>query len=92
MYSFDHDLGQFVSIGTGTVSDDGMVLASDPGVGIIKAGWHCGCAPQGSGCGHGCPVCQGCNSACECVPADDDPRVAECKKCEGGEQVPDPVI
>ena len=38
IYSFDHDLGQFVSIGTGTVSDDGTVIASDPGVGIIKSG------------------------------------------------------
>ena len=38
MYSFDHDLGQFVSIGTGTVSQDGTIIASDPGVGIIKGG------------------------------------------------------
>ena len=51
MYSFDHDLGQFVSIGTGTVSEDGMVLASDPGVGIIKAGWHCGGNPVQPGTG-----------------------------------------
>ncbi len=40
MYSFDHDLGQFVSIGTGTVSDDGTVVRTDPGVGVRKAGWH----------------------------------------------------
>ncbi len=38
IYSFDHDLGQFVSIGLGTVSDDGSVIVSDPGVGIIKSG------------------------------------------------------
>ena len=49
MYSFDHDLGQFVSIGTGTVSDDGLIVASDPGVGIIKGGWHCGGNPTSTG-------------------------------------------
>jgi Glucodextranase, domain B/Carboxypeptidase regulatory-like domain/Transglutaminase-like superfamily len=49
MYSFDHDLGQFVAIGTGSVSEDGSVVTSDPGVGIIKAGWHCGGNPAGSG-------------------------------------------
>ncbi len=48
LYSFDHDIGQFVSIGTGTVSEDGAVLRSDSGVGIIKGGWHCGGNPPGS--------------------------------------------
>lgn len=46
MYSFDHDLGTFVAIGTGTVSEDGSVVVSDPGVGVRKAGWHCGGNPQ----------------------------------------------
>ncbi|MGB0386948.1 MAG: hypothetical protein ACPGWR_19205 [Ardenticatenaceae bacterium] len=45
MYSFDHDLAQFVSIGTATVSNDGTMLVSDPGVGVVKAGWHCGGNP-----------------------------------------------
>jgi len=49
LYSFDHDLGQFVAIGTGTVSEDGTVIASDPGVGIIKGGWHCGGNPATTG-------------------------------------------
>lgn len=49
LYSFDHDLGQFVAIGTGTVSEDGTVVRSDPGVGIIKGGWHCGGNPQTTG-------------------------------------------
>ena len=34
MFVFDQDLGQFVSIGTGTVSEDGSVIVSDPGAGI----------------------------------------------------------
>ena len=46
MYSYDHDLAAFVAIGTGTVSEDGSVIASDPGVGVIKAGWHCGGNPD----------------------------------------------
>lgn len=41
MYSFDHDLGTFVKIGTGTVSEDGSVIVSDPGYGIVHGGWHC---------------------------------------------------
>ncbi|MBL8238951.1 MAG: carboxypeptidase regulatory-like domain-containing protein [Bryobacterales bacterium] len=42
MYSFDHDIGSFVAIGTGLVSDEGQVIRSSSGVGVIKAGWHCG--------------------------------------------------
>lgn len=49
LYSFDHDLGQFVAIGTGSVTADGTTVSSDPGVGIIKAGWHCGGDPAGTG-------------------------------------------
>lgn len=41
MYSFDHDLGRFVVIGPGTVTEDGSVICSDPGFGIVKGGWHC---------------------------------------------------
>ena len=49
MYSYDHDMGQFVAIGTGTVSEDGSQICSDPGVGVVKAGWHCGGNPQQGG-------------------------------------------
>ena len=47
LFSFDHDVGRFVMIGTGSVSEDGTQLRSNPGVGVIKGGWHCG-APPGS--------------------------------------------
>ena len=60
MYSFDHDLGQFVAIGTGSVSADGTILQSDPGVGIIKGGWHCGGNPDENGTSASCPDCQKC--------------------------------
>ncbi len=49
MYSFDHDLGSFVSIGPATVSEDGTVIQSDPGVGVVKGGWHCGGNPSAGG-------------------------------------------
>ena len=40
IFSFDHDSGQWETIGTGTVSEDGTVIESDPGVGILAPGWH----------------------------------------------------
>jgi len=67
LYSFDHDLGQFVAIGTGSVSADGSVIKSDPGVGIIKGGWHCGGTPGAKGTAHKCPDCKKCVDDC-CVP------------------------
>lgn len=67
MYSFDHDLGQFVAIGTGSVSADGTVLKSDPGVGIIKGGWHCGGNPALPGTSASCPECQTCDGE-NCSP------------------------
>jgi Glucodextranase, domain B len=49
MYSYDHDLASFVAIGTATVSEDGSLIKSDPGVGVLKAGWHCGGNPNPTG-------------------------------------------
>ena len=41
IFAFHHDIGQFVNLGPGTVSEDGSVVVSDPGFGIVKSGWHC---------------------------------------------------
>ena len=60
MYSYDHDLASFVAIGTGTVSEDGLVIRSDPGVGVLKAGWHCGGDPNSTGSAGTCPICSSC--------------------------------
>jgi hypothetical protein len=62
MYSYDHDLASFVAIGTATVSDDGSVIKSDPGVGVLKAGWHCGGDPNNIGSAGTCPDCYKCDS------------------------------
>jgi hypothetical protein len=67
MYSFDHDIGSFVAIGTGTVSDDGLVIRSDRGVGVLKAGWHCGGNPNQPGTVATCPVCSFCQGT-TCTP------------------------
>jgi len=73
-YSFDHDLGHFVSIGPGTVSDDGTVITSNVGVGIVKAGWHCCGDPKTNGSPNNCPDCQDCSGP-ECA------KRALCKEC-----------
>jgi len=100
MYSYDHDLEEFVSIGLGTVSDDGTSIRSNSGVGVIKAGWHCGSQPAGQGCcggsnnnNQGCPTCnkrQGENcTAGSCEPDDSQDPGKDCKKCSGGAIVND---
>jgi hypothetical protein len=89
MYSFDHDIGSFVAIGTGTVSDDGRVIASNPGVGVLKAGWHCGGDPNTTGSAGTCAVCRKCAGS-SCAPDDSQtPQQKapdDCKKevCQGG--------
>ena len=46
--SFNHDAGRWDFIGLGTVSADGTLITSDPGVGIRAPGWHItGPPPQG---------------------------------------------
>ncbi len=72
MYSYDHDLASFVAIGTGTVSNDGSVIRSDPGVGVLKAGWHCCGNSNSTGAGGTCPECNSpggaggnCNGSCQ---------------------------
>lgn len=89
MYSFDHDIGSFVAIGTGIVSDDGLVIRSSPGVGVIKAGWHCGGDPAASGTCADCGECE-IASGSSCVPApfskacDDKNECTTDDQCTGG--------
>jgi hypothetical protein len=70
MYSYDHDLATFTAIGTGTVSTDASVIVSDPGVGVLKAGWHCGGDPNANGTVADCPTCKICRgNSCVADPA-----------------------
>ncbi len=62
IFSFDHDMGEFVTAGSASVSDDGLYLRSDLGFGISKSGWG-GCvtppADPADVCQGGrCTVCQ----------------------------------
>lgn len=43
--SFDHDTGQFEIVASGSVTDDGNEIVSDPGAGLSVAGWGCNCPP-----------------------------------------------
>ncbi len=95
IYSFDHDMGSFVATGTATVSEDGTVLRSDPGMGVVKGGWHCGGNPASSGTTHNCPECQKCVTT-NCQPDDSQTPTQkapdDCKKevCRGGGPASDP--
>ncbi len=91
MYSFDHDLGHFVSIGPATVSDDGATVTANPGVGVIKAGWHCCGYPYASGLPFDCPDCKTCEGGLGilCVPdpareGNTCPHVPD-RVCRGGD-------
>jgi len=91
MYSYDHDLGMFVAIGTGTVSSDGSVIASNAGVGVLKAGWHCGGNPNTTGSAGTCPSCQTCNgSSCVTDPSQEGAAVPnnKCMVCKSGTPTP----
>ncbi|OAI20179.1 hypothetical protein A1359_21355 [Methylomonas lenta] len=74
MYSYDHDLEEFVAIGLGTVSTDGSIIKSNQGVGVIKAGWHCGSQPGGSGCCTSPGKCQATDASCNIV---NKPKMAD---------------
>ena len=40
LWSFDHDKGKWEIAGPMTVSEDGLFVSTDPGVGIRQPGWH----------------------------------------------------
>jgi hypothetical protein len=64
LFSFHHDLEQFVSEGTMRVSQDGSVLVSDSGFGLTVSGWHGGGGPPPPPA----PVCN-CSDPSPCVDA-----------------------
>ncbi len=87
IFSFDHDQGEFIAVGTATVMADGSQICSDPGFGIVEGGWHSctppppPCTPGGAGscddnddnvCTEKRRVSQECSFTCE--PVDTDGR------------------
>ena len=96
LYSFDHDLARFVSIGPGTVTGDGTRIVSDRGVGIAKAGWHGGGDPAQPGTCHDCGECKS-PSGGACVadnaktPRQKAPDDCKIDRCSGGRVVSSPT-
>lgn len=85
IFSFDHDLGEFVTAGTAAVTPDGRQLISTPGSGVTKAGWGGCVAPPPPG-GDACHP-----SVCTvCLPGQRTPvpKCGECERCNGGECEP----
>ncbi len=76
IFSFDHDLGEFVIAGTAAVTADARQLVSTPGSGVSKAGWH-GCIPPPP------PDADSCHPGlCSiCLPGRKRP-VPKCDECE----------
>ena len=64
IFCYNHDLEEFASSGTARVSEDGSVIISDPGSGVIVSGWGDApppAPPQG-------PVCN-CSDPSPCISA-----------------------
>jgi hypothetical protein len=86
MFSFDHDLADWVGLGSASVTADGRQLCTDVGFGIVKSGW--GGAPPPpppdntcvDGCDDGNPCTQdSCQEgSCTSTPASDG------SKCDDG--------
>jgi hypothetical protein len=85
LFSFDHDLNQYVSVGTGTVQPNGATIVSDPGSGIRKSGWFFDCPPPPPpDCTCSCDDADDCTTDncsgppdCSCSH-EDDPNCEEC--------------
>lgn len=97
MVTFDHDLGEWVSMGAGVVSEDGATVTSKLGFGIREAGWGGLCPPPDDTCNINCDDGNECTddskSDCSCsneiVPERVNPNQTEgnCQRelCSGSE-------
>jgi PKD domain/Glucodextranase, domain B/IPT/TIG domain len=97
LFSFHHDLEQFVSEGTMRVSQDGSVMTTDAGFGLTVSGWHGGGGPPPPPtCANGCNTGDTCrsgtcvNGACQFTNqpdgtgCDDQDSCTIHDKCQGG--------
>lgn len=78
VFSFDHDMGEFISAGTATVTEDGLLIRSNPGSGISKAGWAGGVPPPP-------PLTNACKpgTCTNCVGGMPVPKCSSCQSCSG---------
>lgn len=73
IFSFDHNIGEFVPGGTASVTPDGLYLRSNPGFGVRKAGWHGAAEPV--------PDTDACNPG-SCTFCTTDGPQPDCEECE----------
>jgi hypothetical protein len=104
IFQFDHDLNQFINIGKGTTTEDGLLIISDPGFGISSAGWGgCGQPQPPTTCASSCDDGNSC-TADSCVDGscvntaqangsacDDGQECTTNDKCQSGSCTGDPV-
>jgi hypothetical protein len=70
------------------------VIRSSPGVGVLKAGWHCGGDPNSNGTVADCPDCRKCvGNTCEAdASANGSFNASKNTCCQNGESVPNSPI
>jgi len=78
IFCYNHDLEEFASSGTARVSEDGSVIVSDPGSGVIVSGWGDAPPPPPPSA----PVCN-CSDPNPCVSA-----VCVNNRCEKQQSAP----
>jgi len=96
IFQFDHDLGQFINVGKGTTTEDGLLIVSDPGFGITSAGWGgCGQPQPPQTCAGSCDDSNECttdscqNGSCAHAPQTSAQTKANgCKGCNNGTPIP----
>jgi hypothetical protein len=83
IFSFHHDVEQFVTEGTAHVTQDGSSIISDSGFGLTVSGWHGGNGPPPPPtCGDGCKSDNSCVTK-QCVNGVCVPRnVADGTSCQ----------
>ncbi|MEM0898307.1 MAG: DUF6531 domain-containing protein, partial [Verrucomicrobiota bacterium] len=90
LWSFDHDIGRFLIAGSMTVSEDGTMICSDPGVGVLAPGWHG--TSQGSSGGGDCLPPDPMPPECKPGSDPDSPEDEQCEKPDDGGGMGDPVM
>lgn len=92
--SFNHDTNNFEIVSTGSVSEDGATIHTDPGQGLTVAGWGGNCPPYAvNGNAESCPVgrggpnCDPCGrgrTGANCDPCPPNSRDPNCLPCPPG--------
>lgn len=88
VFSFDHDVFEFIKTGVASIEPDGSLMRSAPGLGIFESGWG-GCVtppvPNGNSCGF--------STCLKCGPDGLEPRCdRQCETCDGKSAPLQPIV